>query len=153
MGNFDALDVAKRELAASLEQLPPDARFAVVFYDLAPEILLGDGGLALASGANKERVLARLPRIVADGGTDPSKALEAAFALGPEVVYLLTDGRDLTGEDVGRLSGGAAPPRVHVVEFGSSPSPEGSAIARLAAETGGTYRLVDVRRISREAAR
>ena len=34
MANRDSLDVAKRELLASLDQLPPDAQFGVVFYNL-----------------------------------------------------------------------------------------------------------------------
>ena len=34
MATRNALDVAKRELLASLDQLPPDAQFAVVLYNL-----------------------------------------------------------------------------------------------------------------------
>ena len=43
MVNDDALGLAKRELLASLAQLPPDARFAAIFFDLEPEILNGAG--------------------------------------------------------------------------------------------------------------
>ena len=36
MTNRGSIDIAKGELLASLDRLPPDARFGVVFYNSAP---------------------------------------------------------------------------------------------------------------------
>ena len=59
MASRGSLDVAKRELLASLDQLPPDARFAIVFYNLHATIFSdpqGRKGLMPATAANKARV-------------------------------------------------------------------------------------------------
>ena len=101
--------------------------------------------MVTASTANLEAVRARLPRVTANGGTRPSKAIRAAFDLGPEVIYFLTDGRDLSSNQLDELLKRPDLPRVHVIEFGGAISATGTAMARLASETGGTHRLVDVR--------
>src|SRR5205807_4342321 len=59
MATRNSLDVAKRELLASLGQLPPDANFAVVFYSLRATTLAderGGRGLMAATTVNKARV-------------------------------------------------------------------------------------------------
>ena len=87
-----------RELNVSLEQLPPDARFGVVFYNLNATTMTDENekpGLMPATAANKERVRTRLLTLRAEGPTDHAGALEAAFAMHPEVIFFLTDGRQL----------------------------------------------------------
>ena len=101
MSGQGALGLAKRELMASLGQLPPDARFSVIFYNLQPTQIAGaprPGGLEAATQASKEAVRARLGAIDAEGGTDHARALREAFAAGPEVVFLLTDGSPTRGD-------------------------------------------------------
>ena len=59
MATRGSLDVAKRELINSLNQLPPDARFGVVFYNLHATVLSdpqGYKGLMPATAVNKSRV-------------------------------------------------------------------------------------------------
>ena len=157
MINDLALDLAKRELLSSLGQLPPDARFAVVFYNLNPNIFpdaSGRPGLMPATAANKDRVRTRLAAIEPDGGTRPRIALESSFDFQPEVVFLLTDGQELTYDDVKILRGEVGESRIHAIEFGGGPPPAGgpTPLQELAAATGGTYRHVNVRsyRASRE---
>jgi hypothetical protein len=86
--------------------------------------------------------------IVADGSTRPRPALEAALALRPEVVFLLTDGQELNLDDVERLRDRAQETRIHTVELGGRTFANQAgerALERLARVTGGTYRHVDVR--------
>ena len=59
MGWWNSLEVAKRELLASLNQLPPDARFSVIFYNGGARVFAdpsGQQGWMPATKANKERV-------------------------------------------------------------------------------------------------
>ena len=77
----DALEVAKRELLASLNQLPPDARFAVVFYNEKPRVFSdpnGQQGMMPATMANKVRVQNQLLTVAPDGGTNHMMALRTA---------------------------------------------------------------------------
>jgi hypothetical protein len=148
MTRHDSLGLAKRELLASLSQLPPDARFGVIFYALEPAELAdaqGQTGLMPATTANKERVRTRLAEIKAIGGTDPVRALHAAFAQKPEVVFFLTDGQELSPERAQELRAAAGATRILAIEFGHGPSPEkADPLKTLAIETGGSYRYIDV---------
>ena len=145
MAKHRGLDRAGRELLSSLEQLPPDARFGVVFYNLDTTLL--SDILLPATAANTERVRARLLNLRASGGTDHAKALEAAFSLHPEVVYFLTDGRQLTPEQADRLLDLAGATRVQVVEFGDGPDPGTTdPLKTIATGTGGAYRYLDLSR-------
>lgn len=157
MGNDAALDLAKREMLSSIEQLPPDAKFGVIFYNLDPTVLSGASGgdLMPATAANKDRIRTRLAQIRPDGGTRPRPALEAALSLKPEVVFLLTDGQELSRDDVPKILDSAGDIRIHTIEFGSGPAPSDptSPLRQLAAVAGGTYRHVDVRAFRRDAGR
>lgn len=147
MATHDAIGLAKRELLSSLAQLPPDARFGIVFYTTRFSVFPDASGrkaLMPATSENKSRVRLRLAQIRPDGGTDPRPAVDAALTLKPEVVFLLTDGQELSYEDVQFLEAHRGPTRIHTIDFsGPSPAPETSPLRRLAAETGGTYRHVN----------
>ncbi len=119
MATRHALDVAKRELLASLGQLPAEARFAGIFHNLKARILSDDQGhrgLMPATAANRERVLAQLAGITPDGGTDHLTALNAALALKPEVIFFLTDADLMTDGDVDEV----------LTDMGRPPRPEGN---------------------------
>jgi hypothetical protein len=156
MANRGALELAKAELLASLRRLPPQARFCVLFYNIEPRSLIDPEGptvLVPASPASQELVRARLAQIDAEGGTNHARALRAAFAARPEVVFLLTDGFHMTREQAQTIRDEAGTTRIHVVEFGLGPAPEPSGAVRwLAGSTGGTYRYVDILRYRVEAA-
>ncbi len=147
MATHDAIGLAKRELMASLDQLPPDARFGILFYTTRFSVFpdaAGHPALMPATSTNKERVHARLTQIRPDEGTDPRPAVERALALQPEVLFLLTDGQELSYKDVDILTAHRGTTRIHTIDFGgSSPAPETAPLRRLAARTGGTYRHVN----------
>jgi hypothetical protein len=99
----NSLEVAKRELLTSLGQLPPDAQFAVIFYNLQARVLIDDQGhkgLMAASPSNQKRVQSQIAKIEPDGGTDHILALRKALALKPDVIIFLTDADLCTNSDV-----------------------------------------------------
>ena len=86
MATRNSLEVAKREMLASISQLPPDAQFAVIFYNLQARMLtdpLGKRGLMAATAPNKARVQTQLATIAPDGGTDHMTALRTALRSNP----------------------------------------------------------------------
>jgi hypothetical protein len=154
MASRGSLDVAKRELLASLNQLPPDARFAIVFYNLHATIFSdpqGRKGLMAATVANKARARAQMAAVAPDGGTDHQTALRAALAMRPEVIFFLTDADLMTTSDVQEIVGQARSTRIQAIEFGRGvPLDTSGPLQRLAQATGGTYRYIDVTRFPRQ---
>jgi len=149
MATRGSLDVAKRELINSLNRLPPDAKFGVVFYNLHATVFTdprGQRALMPATAANKARVGTQLSAVVPDGGTDHMTALRAALALRPEVVFFLTDADLMTSSDVVSVLTEAGRTRIQAVEFGRGVDlgGESNPLRRLATATGGTYRYIDV---------
>jgi hypothetical protein len=142
-----ALSLAKEELMESLERLPPDARFGVVFYNLEAEALMeGSEGLVAATRENKELVRGRLRGIRPYGGTDHVTALRAGLRYRPEVIFFLTDAQRMLADDVARIqaeAGGRT--RIQAIEFGEGPAlGTRASLEELARGTGGTYRYIDV---------
>lgn len=97
MGCNGLLETAKQELLASLDKLPPDARFQVIFYNRTPELLsLGGTQVPIpATPENKRQIAQCLHAVQAEGGTEHLRALQRALALHPDVIYFLTDADDL----------------------------------------------------------
>jgi hypothetical protein len=92
MGLNRSLDIARKELLASLNRLPATARFQVIAYNRAAEPLpLGDGGLVVATAENKERAASFIQTLDAEGDTAHVQALKRALALRADVIYFLTD--------------------------------------------------------------
>ena len=148
-----SLDVAKRELLSSLSRISPDARFAVVFYNLDAKVFTdpsGRPGLMAATPGNKARVRTLLATVQPDGGTDHMQALKAAFAFQPEVIFFLTDADLITRQDVAELLTHVGKTRIQAVEFGQVSGLGGSApLKSLAKATGGSYRYIDVNSFNR----
>jgi len=149
------LEVAKRELLASLNQLPADARFSVIFYNLRARVFTDPGGqqgLMPATTVNKVRVQAQLQTVAPDGGTDHMVALRTALGLKPEVIFFLTDADLMSDNDVNAILAEAQGTRIQAVEFGSGTDlGMQRPLRRLATTTGGTYRYIDVTGFPRSA--
>src|SRR5271166_5226528 len=155
MGLRNSLEVAKRELLASLNQLPPEARFSVIFYNLRARVLAGPSGqqgLMPATAANKVRVQNQLQTVAPDGGTDHMVALRTALGLKPEVIFFLTDADLMSDNDVNAILAEANGSRIQAVEFGRGTDlGMQTPLRRLATTTGGTYRFIDVTNFPRSA--
>jgi hypothetical protein len=155
MAMRNSLDVAKRELLASLSQLPPDAQFAVIFYNSLP-YLLSDGeghkGLMAATESHKRQVQTQLAVIAPDGGTDHMSALRKALELKPEVIFFLTDADLMSDNDVTKILSQVGSMRIQAIEFGlGTEVAQRPPLARLATTTGGTYLYIDVSRFPRSS--
>lgn len=150
MGLRNALDVAKRELLASLDRLPPDALVSVTFYHLQATKLTdpqGRPGMMAATAVNKTRIRSQLTTIAPYGGTDHMIALRTALVDRPEVVFFLTDADSMTETDVDKLLTETGKSRIQAVEFGRGPDlGQNTPLRRLAASTGGAYRYIDTTR-------
>jgi hypothetical protein len=151
MASRSALDLAKRELLASLDRLPPDASFSVVFYNLQAIVFSDPAGrksMMFATASNKARVRTQLARVAPDGGTDHVLALRTAFAMKPEVIFFLTDADLMTRSDVSDLIVEAGKTRIQAVEFGIGTGMNGSEpLQRLSGATRGSYRYVDLKKV------
>ncbi|MHC5542509.1 vWA domain-containing protein, partial [Singulisphaera rosea] len=153
MATRNSLGIAKRELLNSLSQLPPDAEFAVVFYNLNAKVFTdpqGHPGLMAATQTNKLRARVQLDEVDSIGGTDHMLALRAALAVNPEVIFFLTDADLMTNTDVDDILHESKNSRVQAVEFGRGADLGGTnPLRRLASSTGGTYRYLDVTKFPR----
>ena len=148
MSNRNALRIAKKELIGSLDRLPPDARFSVVFYNIRAGVFPdAQGGSALmpATIENKERLRTRLASVRPDGGTDHVVALKAAIALKPEVIFFLTDAERMEASDAERVRKELGAIRIQAIEFGDSAVVDTvSPLRDLATSSGGTFRHIDL---------
>lgn len=148
MAENHALKLARREAATSLRRLAPESLFQVVFYNNRAETSrLDNGRLVRASRPNLLLAERWMESMEPDGGTAHATALQAAFALQPEVIYFLTDAEDMSDEDVNNLTrlNRASRPSATIctIQFGGGPEPEGfHQLRRLAEENDGNYTYV-----------
>jgi hypothetical protein len=100
----------------------------------------------LVSATDRSRQLAFefIDGVIPQGETDPSKALERAFACQPDLIYLLTDGEfDKAIVDlVRRLNVGG---KVRVYTIGFLYNPKGDVLRAIAEQNGGEYKFVSER--------
>jgi hypothetical protein len=155
MAQHNSLDVAKRETLASINQLAPDAHFAVIFYNLQTRAIsdpLGRKGLMPASTSNKARVQAQLELVPPLGGTDHMFALRDALKLKPEVIFFLTDAALMSNGDVDEILMEVGTTRIQAIEFGLGTKLDSrTPLSRLANTTGGAYLYIDVTKFPRSA--
>jgi Ca-activated chloride channel family protein len=145
MGQRGALAAAEAELLASLQQLPPTARFQVIVYNstAAPLVPTRPGWLP-AVPENVTLVRRALESLRAEGGTRHDQALPKALALEPDVIFFLTDAADLDEADLRAVSArNRGRSAIHVFELnaahrGRSDTP----LQLLARQNRGVYQAV-----------
>lgn len=149
MGLNGALAHVKRELMASLDRLPSDVRFQVIFYNRSaqPLILGGAVNMALATLANRAAVAQQLDALLAEGATEHLPALSLALSYDADVIYFLTDADDLRPEQVRQVTqmnrGRAV---IHTIELTTANAGRlDMPLQTLARENRGTYRAVALR--------
>ncbi|MCX5647893.1 MAG: VWA domain-containing protein [Planctomycetota bacterium] len=87
-----SIDYVKLELKRSIGKLGEEKEFHIIFYSSGPPVEMPTRRLVNATERNKAFAYEFVDGIIAQGETDPSDALRRAFAVRPEVIYLLTDG-------------------------------------------------------------
>jgi len=137
----DSINAVKYELKRSIGELDENTEFHVIFYSSGPPVEMPTRRLVNATERNKQLAFEFIDGVVPQGETDPSKALERAFACGPELIYLLTDGefdKTIVGL-VKRLNVGGKI-TVHTIGFLYQ---SGEAVLKQIAEgNGGNYKFV-----------
>ena len=88
----DSLHYVKLELKRSIGELGEDDEFHVIFFSSGPPLELPPRRLIKATERNQQLAFEFIDAIVPQGETDPVEAIKRAFAVGPDVVFLLTDG-------------------------------------------------------------
>jgi hypothetical protein len=153
MDKFHALQL---ELFKAVEALQPVQAFNVIFFHDGSQATAADRSRSLmATAQNKRKAIQFIEEMFVFGQTDPIPALRMAFAQQPEVIYFLTDGAfdnlvsdDEVYEEIKRLNS-AKRVRINTVAFLDRDPQWEAWMQRVAAENGGTYRLItweDLRR-------
>jgi hypothetical protein len=93
-----AFESARAELIQSIEALKPDQRFYVVFFDEHPDYMritdpnADESESVLATAENKRALMQWAMKVTMDSGKAPYDPLKFALNLGPDVIFLLSDG-------------------------------------------------------------
>lgn len=146
MGLNGGLAIAKRELLASLERLPPETRFQVIFYNRSAEPLrlAGQSDLLPATADCKRQVALFLETLDAEGGTEHLSALRLALVFQPEVIFFLTDADDLRDDQIRAVTlANHGQTTIHTIQLTTSHrSGEAVPLLALAQANQGVYRAV-----------
>lgn len=141
------LDMARNELSGALESLEDHHQFQVIAYHRST-VMIGERKLLFATDENKRRAPSFIQSLVAFGATRHDNGLTAALTFQPDVVVLMTDGGlpELNNGEIqamAQMAGGRT--EIHCVQFGSGANQErDNFMMRLATETDGSYRYIDV---------
>ncbi len=86
------LQGVKKELVESISKLRRTQKFHVIFFNTGAPLENPPRRMVNAIQAHKNDTFEFIEQITAGGGTDPRLAVRRAFAVEPDLVYLLTDG-------------------------------------------------------------
>jgi hypothetical protein len=137
----DSIELVKAELKRSIGELEDETAFHVIFYSSGPPSELPTRRLVYATERNKLLAYEFIDAVIAAGGTDPSQAVERAFAVKPDIIYFLTDGEfdrrivDLVRQ---RNLGG----KVKVYTIGFLYEDPDRLLREIARQNGGQYKFI-----------
>ena len=137
MPSFDALRV---QIRATLQNMRPPQSFNIVFINeqnvppLAPSLLF-------VTPENKRRGVDYMEAMAPRGATDPLPALAKAYAMQPELIFLLVDPGDFPDKkavlDLVSAKGGKV--KINVIGFDGHDVENEAYLKALAERTGGRY--------------
>jgi hypothetical protein len=137
----DSMDYVKHELKRSIDSLKDDQEFHVIFYSSGPPLEMPTRRLVNATERNKQLAFEFVDGIVPQGETDPSKAIERAFACQPETIFLLTDGEfDKSIVDLCKRLNEGKKVTIHAIGFLYQTGAE--VLKQIANDNGGAYKFV-----------
>jgi hypothetical protein len=148
------LVAAKSELVASLGDLGQTHQFQIIFYNEQPRIFAPagrSGRLVFGSDQNKNLARRFVGSITASGATRHQEALEMALALGPDVIFFLTDADEprMTDGELARIAQRNKGTSINAIEFGYGPRHESdNFLVALARQNGGKHVYIDVSRLT-----
>jgi len=136
----DSLDIVKMELKRSIGELDDAAEFHVIFYSTGPGVEMPTRRLVHATERNKEMAFEFIDQVVAANGTDPSQAIDRAFAVKPDLIYLLTDGEfDRAIVDLVKRRNADGKVRVYTIGFLYH---HDEVLRDIARQNGGEYKFI-----------
>jgi hypothetical protein len=140
----DSFDIVKMELKRSISDLDDTCEFHVIFYSSGAPVEMPSRRLMSATDRNRQLAFEFIDGVIPQGETDPSKALERAFACQPDLIYLLTDGEfDRAIVDlVRRLNVGG---KVRVNTIGFLYTGNEKVLRAIAEQNGGQYKFISER--------
>jgi len=89
MTKFDTL---RQELRKAADGLKPIQSFDIIFFSEDSFVALDPKSLLLATPETKRKAYDFLDKTAPHGSSDPIPGLRAAFAVQPQLIYILTDG-------------------------------------------------------------
>lgn len=144
---------ARGELLESMTSLGPTHQFQVIFYNDTPLPYGGTSGrgpeLLRGDERTKELVQRFIQTTPAIGGTNHVDAIRMALAMGPDILFFLTDGdypqpAARAIEDILNRAARLGT-TIHCIQFGEgSRIGRGNWISYISESTGGQFRYVDV---------
>jgi hypothetical protein len=136
----DSLDIVKMELKRSIGELEDAAEFHLIFYSTGPAVEMPTRRLVHATERNKELAFEFIDQVVAGNGTDPSQAIDRAFAVKPDLIYLLTDGEfDRAIVDLVKRRNADGKVRVYTIGFLYH---HDEVLRDIARQNGGEYKFI-----------
>ncbi len=134
------LQRAKQEIVRSLYSLDSNMEFFIIFYDNGYMTMPGDK-LMPATDMNKQRYANWLLEVRGGGGTDPTGAMMKALSLGPDAVWLLSDGRfDPVVCDVIQRANAVRKVRINTIAYHDDSSEQ--QLRLIAQQSQGQFRFV-----------
>lgn len=148
MGQRGAWTAAARELLHSVRRLGPKARFQIVVYNSTPQTLLPGSAWLGSTEPTLERIAHALATLPIEGRTDHLPALRYALALGPDVMFFLTDADDLSSEHLRQVQLlNRAQVVIHTIELSTANRHQPAMPLQLLARSQrGSYRAIDLDR-------
>lgn len=137
----DSIDYVKYELKRSIRELGPEKQFHIIFFSSGPALEMPARRLVSATEPNKAKAFEFVDGIIAQGETDPDEAIKRAFAVGAELIYLLTDGEfDKSVVDTIKTLNKGGKVTIHTIGFIYK---DGEKILKdIASQNNGNYKFV-----------
>jgi len=137
----DSIDYVKYVTKRCISQLTEKDLLDVLFMSSGPPVEMPPKKLVPATDKNKELAFEFIDGVIAQGETTPEGALERAFELKPEVIFLLTDGEfDRAVVDLVKKLNAEKKVKVNTICFLYETG--GALLKEIAAQNGGTYKFV-----------
>jgi hypothetical protein len=149
----------KNELRLPIEDLHPQQRFGVVFFQDDRAVYLSKSELLPATARNRASAMEFLDEVTTTSTSEPTRALRFAFARRPDVIYFVTDGdfpdNDPVRSEVWRLNYRlrACVNTVQLFNQATDDANLSPLLKKIAADHGGDFRRIDEPTLSEEANR
>ncbi len=140
----DSIDFVKFELRRAISELPETKSFHIIFFSSGPPVEMPTRRLVDATENNKQNAFGFVDGVIPHGQTDPSVALERAFEVRPELIYLLTDGEfDRAIVDLVKRLNPGQQVTVHTIAFLYQTGEQ--VLKEIAEQNNGKYKFVSER--------